>query len=91
MPAFSLETYQTQALASPERFFTAAQSNGSLDAAWAEETARQAPDDAAAERVLTVPYCHQPFGETPCVCLRIPTGGGKTLPASHAVPLMARC
>ncbi|MBC7482797.1 MAG: DEAD/DEAH box helicase family protein, partial [Rhizobacter sp.] len=26
----------------------------------------------------------------PCVCLRIPTGGGKTLLAAHAVGLMAR-
>ncbi|MCZ2089178.1 MAG: DEAD/DEAH box helicase family protein, partial [Burkholderiales bacterium] len=26
----------------------------------------------------------------PCVCLRIPTGGGKTLLAAHAVPLLAR-
>ena len=91
MPAFSLKTYQTQALASLERFLSAAQSSGSLDAAWAQEMARQAPEAAAGERVLTVPYRHQPFGETPCVCLRIPTGGGKTLLASHAVPLMARC
>jgi type III restriction enzyme len=26
----------------------------------------------------------------PCVCLRIPTGGGKTVLAAHAVPLLAR-
>ena len=31
-----------------------------------------------------------PFGDVPCVCLRIPTGGGKTLLAAHAIPLMAR-
>jgi type III restriction enzyme len=35
-------------------------------------------------------YNPQPFGETPCVCLRIPTGGGKTLIAAHAVGRMAR-
>ena len=91
MPAFSLKTYQTQALASLERFLSAAQGSGSLDAAWAQEMARQAPEATAGERVRAVPYRHQPFGDTPCVCLRIPTGGGKTLLASHAVALMARC
>ena len=36
------------------------------------------------------PYTAEPFGEVPCVCLRIPTGGGKTVMAAHAVPLLAR-
>ncbi|HEX5083428.1 MAG TPA: DEAD/DEAH box helicase family protein, partial [Blastocatellia bacterium] len=35
-------------------------------------------------------YRSEPFGEVPCVCLRIPTGGGKTLLASHAVVRMAK-
>lgn len=35
-------------------------------------------------------YRTEPFGEVPCVCLRIPTGGGKTLLASHAVVHMAK-
>ncbi len=90
MPAFALKTYQTQALTSLERFLSAARDTGSLDAAWAQELARQAPEPAPGERVQTIPYRHQPFGDTPCVCLRIPTGGGKTLLASHALPLMAR-
>ncbi len=34
-------------------------------------------------------YNREPFGEVPCVCLRIPTGGGKTLLASHAIVRMA--
>ncbi len=29
------------------------------------------------------------FGETPCVCLRLPTGGGKTLLAAHAIHSVA--
>lgn len=37
-----------------------------------------------------VPYQTEPFGDIPCVCLRIPTGGGKTLLASHAIVQMAR-
>jgi len=36
------------------------------------------------------PYSTEPFGAVPCVCLRIPTGGGKTLMAAHAVPLLSR-
>lgn len=35
-------------------------------------------------------YRNDPFGEVPCVCLRIPTGGGKTLLASHAIVCIAR-
>ncbi|NJS36074.1 MAG: DEAD/DEAH box helicase family protein [Brachymonas sp.] len=31
-------------------------------------------------------YADEVFGGLPCVCLRIPTGGGKTLLASHAIP-----
>ena len=90
MPAFSLKTYQTQALDSLARFLTQA-ATGSLTSAWAAEMARQAPPPEPGERVVSVPYRNQPFGDTPCICLRIPTGGGKTLLASHAIPLMARC
>ena len=35
-------------------------------------------------------YSAEAFGEVPCICLRIPTGGGKTVMAAHAVPLLAR-
>ena len=90
MPTFTLKTYQTQALASLARFLGAALNTGSLAAAWAQEMQRQAPTPAAGERVQSVPYRGQPFGDTPCVCLRIPTGGGKTLLAAQAIPLMAR-
>jgi type III restriction enzyme len=90
MSAIRLKTYQTQALASLERFLAAARDTGSLDLAWARELARQAPEAALGQQVQTVPYRRQPFGDTPCVCLRIPTGGGKTLLASHAIALMAR-
>ena len=36
------------------------------------------------------PYNPDAFGAVPCVCLRIPTGGGKTLLAAHAVATLAR-
>ena len=89
MPALTLKTYQQQALDSLRRFLLDAQRTGSLDAAWAQEQQRQAGSDAAAG-ATHAPYRSQPFGDTPCVCLRIPTGGGKTLLASHAVSLMAQ-
>jgi type III restriction enzyme len=87
MPAFSLKTYQSQALQSLERFLTAAGSSGSLAHAFAQELRHNEPAEAKA----LPPYRTDPFGDTPCVCLRIPTGGGKTLLASHAIALMARC
>ncbi|MGU2446220.1 DEAD/DEAH box helicase family protein, partial [Burkholderia cenocepacia] len=33
---------------------------------------------------------HDIFPDVPCVCLRVPTGGGKTLLAAHAVAKVAR-
>jgi type III restriction enzyme len=93
MPAFSLKTYQSQALASLERFLVAADNTSSLPTAWAQETQRQAAADSDTgdgQRRVAVPYRAEAFGDAPCVCLRIPTGGGKTLLASHAIALMAR-
>ncbi|MFO1218841.1 MAG: DEAD/DEAH box helicase family protein [Burkholderiaceae bacterium] len=89
MPTLSLKTYQEQALASLERFLAGARDSGSLAAAWAQEQQRQTADTDEALRAA-VPYQAGAFGDTPCVCLRIPTGGGKTLLASHAIALMAR-
>jgi hypothetical protein len=44
MSALTLKTYQTQALASMERFLVDADRTGSLAAAWAQEQQRQAVD-----------------------------------------------
>lgn len=52
--------------------------------------ARLAGAKAAFEQITGYGYTAEPFGETPCVCLRIPTGGGKTLMAAHAAGRMAR-
>ena len=75
MPAFALKRYQQQALAALEGYLRAARIHGAR---------------AAFESQTGYGYNADPFGETPCVCLRIPTGGGKTLLAAHAVGLMAR-
>jgi type III restriction enzyme len=75
MPAFTLKRFQQQALTALDDYLRAARVQGA----------------AGAFKTLTgYGYRDQPFGETPCVCLRIPTGGGKTLLAAHAVGCMAR-
>ncbi|WP_374483759.1 DEAD/DEAH box helicase [Zoogloea sp.] len=46
---------------------------------------RQAWDEAMAGQSRNGQDYHEIFPEIPCVCLRVPTGGGKTLLAAHAV------
>ncbi len=75
MTAFVLKTYQTAALTALSEFLRAAQAVGA-ETAFRQQTGR--------------PYQSDMFGPVPCVCLRIPTGGGKTLLASHAIAAMAR-
>jgi type III restriction enzyme len=72
---FALKRFQEQALAALDDYLRAARLQGA-QAAFTSQTGYG--------------YHAQPFGETPCVCLRIPTGGGKTLLAAHAVGHMAR-
>jgi len=75
MTTLTLKSYQQAALDSLAAFARSAQLKGPA-LAFREQSGR--------------PYNAEPFGEVPCVCLRIPTGGGKTLMAAHAVPLLAR-
>ena len=75
MTALTLKSYQQAALDALAAFAGAAQMKGPARA-FGELAGR--------------PYTAEPFGEVPCVCLRIPTGGGKTVMAAHAVPLLAR-
>ncbi|HVU82566.1 MAG TPA: DEAD/DEAH box helicase family protein, partial [Rhodanobacteraceae bacterium] len=75
----SLKDYQRQALDTFESFLRAWRTHGSAQA-YEDTTLRtfgtripyRAPDALAADDV-------------PCVCLRIPTGGGKTMIAGHAI------
>lgn len=75
MSSFTLKRYQAQALDALDKYLRAARMQGAAPA-FSNETGYG--------------YNSEPFGETPCVCLRIPTGGGKTLLAAHAVGRMAR-
>ncbi|MEO7954692.1 MAG: DEAD/DEAH box helicase family protein, partial [Polaromonas sp.] len=75
MTSLSLKSYQQAALDALATFARAAQLKGPA-LAFGELVGRSYNADA--------------FGEVPCVCLRIPTGGGKTLLAAHAVATLAR-
>jgi type III restriction enzyme len=50
--------------------------------------AQQVGPGAAFRAATQRGYADEVFGRVPCVCLRIPTGGGKTLLASHAIARM---
>lgn len=45
----------------------------------------EAYQEALQEQQRTGETYHEIFSDIPCVCLRVPTGGGKTLLAAHAV------
>jgi type III restriction enzyme len=75
MTALTLKSYQQTALDAVASFARAAQLKGA-ELAFGAQVGR--------------PYNPEPFGEVPSVCLRIPTGGGKTLLAAHAIPLLAQ-
>lgn len=76
MTAITLKTYQQAALDTLTAFARAAQTQGPAQAFGA---------------LVGRPYRADAFGpDVPCVCLRIPTGGGKTVMAAHAVALLAR-
>lgn len=74
---FVLKDYQKRALAVLSQFLTAAR-DGSV-----EEAFLQAQRDQNIEK--PVPYRPHGFDEMPYICLRLPTGGGKTVLASYSV------
>lgn len=75
MAEMNLKSYQSAALSALSNFL---------------HDATQVGAASAFQNQAGRPYQAEAFGEIPCVCLRIPTGGGKTLLASHAIVHMAR-
>ena len=68
--------YQEKALAALGSYLAECRRVGSAAIAFRQSTTRS--------------YIAEPFGEAvPCVCLRIPTGGGKTVMAARAIPVIA--
>lgn len=86
----SLKKYQIDALGALETFFACARGATTESAVTAAfDTARR---EALGETAPKIPY--RPLSREnpsiPQVCLRIPTGGGKTLLAAHAIERAAR-
>jgi type III restriction enzyme len=76
----TLKTYQQSALAVLTQFLTDTRSKPVQDA----YAAMLAGQNRMGET-------YQPlFGDVPCVCLRVPTGGGKTIMAAHAVAMAGK-
>lgn len=76
---FELKKYQRDVLRALEAFLTRCR-NVPIEQAYRESLAEQQRSE---------PY-HDLFPEVPCVCLRVPTGGGKTVLAAHAVSLAGK-
>lgn len=85
-----LKTYQRNALAALESFFAKARGTRSeADTAAAFSAARGESLGDATPKSLYRRFCvEQP--EVPQACIRIPTGGGKTLLAAHAIERASR-
>ncbi|HEX8964512.1 MAG TPA: DEAD/DEAH box helicase family protein [Rhodocyclaceae bacterium] len=83
-----LKRYQREALDALALFFDLAR--GATDEAALDAAFRQALLEQEIATDAIPPYLSQGFGTTPYVCIRIPTGGGKTLLGTHAVATAAR-
>ena len=75
-----LKTYQRIALDTLSEFLTACRSKPVAEA-YTASLAKQGRVDEAYQAI---------FGEIPSACLRVPTGGGKTIMAAHAVALAGK-
>ena len=76
LPVFSLKSYQTQTLAQLRDYLAKAVELADADTAFYKQTGRT--------------YCNPPaLPALPYVCLRIPTGGGKTILAAHSIAVAA--
>lgn len=82
---FALKDYQEKALGTLDGFFRKLNSSG-LDAAWHA----CAPMHERHGYTRQTEYDTSALGEVPAVCIRIPTGGGKTFIAAHAVARAGR-
>lgn len=88
--ALTLKSYQTDALAALDAFLTG--SRGQHNADGMQTAFNEARRAGLGDSAPTLPY--HPFTadtpEIPIACLRVPTGGGKTLMAAHAIERAAR-
>lgn len=78
---FSLKHYQQQTINALEQFLADAR---------LMPVAQAFSKSLEAQGKGSYPYRHYDFGDVPYVCLRLPTGGGKTVLGSHAVKVATR-
>jgi type III restriction enzyme len=88
--AFTLKTYQERALETLDVFLDHAR--GARDQAAMQFAFNAARTVGFGESARAAPYrvLETTMPEVPTACVRIPTGGGKTLLAAHAIELVAQ-
>ena len=74
---FALKGYQQRAMDALAAFLSNAKNSGNVEQAYNETLASQ--------ELPPAPYRDFQFESVPYVCIRIPTGGGKTVLASHSI------
>lgn len=74
---FALKGYQNRAMEALSYFFSEAKQIGDVVQAYSKTLEKQ--------QLPETPYRDFQFGNVPYVCIRIPTGGGKTVLASHSI------
>ena len=79
---FKLKTYQQRAVDCLESFLLNCQTLPSVEEAYSKTMEEQSLPELV--------YRDYGFEQTPYVCLRIPTGGGKTILGSYAIDIAAR-
>lgn len=82
---FKLKDYQGDALIALDGFFRKLRMAG-LTEAWQDCSPLQEKQGQTWQPA----YNAEALGDTPAVCVRIPTGGGKTFLAAHAVPRVGK-
>lgn len=79
---FQLKSYQKRAIESLENFLLLCQTKDSVEEAYSETLKDQS--------LPALAYKDYGFEQVPYICMRIPTGGGKTILGSHAIDIAAR-
>lgn len=79
---FTLKSYQKRAVETLEDFFLCCKKYDSVEQAYAQTLESQS--------MPKLVYKDYGFEQVPYVCMRIPTGGGKTILGSHAIDIAAR-
>lgn len=79
---FQLKKYQQDALDTLGGFLKSCKLTGDVEIAFS--------DSLKENNFVNVPYRSYKFDETPYVCIRIPTGGGKTILGTFSIPVVAK-